>query len=125
MPGHEDSKESMTKQSFKDECDINKIMEKYKRTGQVPLNIQQKQGQFLDVSSLPDYQNSLNIVIEAENMFNQLPSKVRARFKHDPSEMLNFVKNIENKDEAIALGLIPKPEPVEKPVNKNTDDAKS
>lgn len=43
--------ESMTHQSFREETDINKIMDRFQRTGQLPP-AKYKEPQYLDVSSL-------------------------------------------------------------------------
>lgn len=44
-----------------------------------------KFGDFLGVS---DYQTALNQVIEAEEAFDALPAKVRARFDNQPVDFL-------------------------------------
>ena len=43
-------------------------------------------------------------------MFDNLPSDVRNRFNNNPAQLLDFVADPENKEEAIELGLLPKPE---------------
>jgi hypothetical protein len=35
-----------------------------------------------------------------------LPADLRARFSNNPEELINFLDNPENKDEAIRLGLL-------------------
>lgn len=101
--------EAKTKQSFKDECDINTIMRRYEQTG-VLQHLSRGQPQYVDATSA-DYQASMELVVAAREMFDALPSRVRERFQNDPASMLAFVDNAENRDEAIKLGLIPAPVP--------------
>lgn len=103
-----------TKQSFKDEADINVLMGRYLSTGEVPaLNVVAPQ--YLDACGL-DFQAMQNQVIEASELFMSIPSAIRARFGNDPAQFLDFVGNPENKAEMYKLGLLrPEyaPEPVE------------
>jgi len=107
----------ITQQQFKDECDINKIMEKYQRTGQI-THLARNQGIYADLTSLGDYQQSLQKVIDAENAFDTLPAKVRERFGNDPAGLLTFLADPQNKEEAIKLGLIEKPKKAPTPTNE-------
>lgn len=100
---------SRTKQSFRDAADMNKIIARFKKTG-VFENVTQSIGSFADVSSVKSYQEACNTVLTAENAFNQLPSGVRKRFGNDPSQMLDFVTQDNNRDEAEKLGLLKAPE---------------
>lgn len=99
--------ESLTKQSFKEECDINVILRRFEQTGQAPELRQQ--GHYGDFSDVPTYQESLNIVIQAHEMFDAQPSKIRDRFANDPIKFLEFVNDPQNKDEMYTLGLAVKP----------------
>ncbi len=108
---------SRTVQSQKDSTDINKIMDKYHKTGMI-THLQQKQGQYVDLSSLGDYQHSLQTVIDAQAAFMTLPSTVRKKFANDPQELLTFLSNPQNKEEAITLGLIQKSEPKQNDLNE-------
>ena len=53
-----------------------------------------------------DYAESQQIVIDANNAFANLPSRLRDRFANDPSKLLDFLSRKENLDEAISLGLV-------------------
>lgn len=101
---------SRTKQSFKDEVNINKIIEKYNKTGQFPqlLNSNPKYGDF---STALSYQESLNTIMLANEQFNALSSKVRKKFNNDPVELLKFVSDAKNLEEMYDLGLAVKPAP--------------
>lgn len=116
--------EGRTKQSFKDECDINKIMNRYVKTGQLPA-MQRKNPQYGDFSSALDFQAAQDIVVKAREQFEALPAKVRSRFKNEPSEFLRFMEDPENVKEMESLGLINKKEEVKevnKPEEKKPDD---
>lgn len=102
--------ESRTKQSFKNECDVNFIMKKYEKTGQI-THLQRGTPQSGDFSDFVDYQAALEVVHGAQEMFSNLGARVRARFANDPQQFLDFIQNPENRDEAIQLGLIEKPKP--------------
>lgn len=105
---------SLTKQAEAEMCDINFIMRKYDKSGLVS-HLNDRPGFYADVSSVPDYQASLAIVRQAQQVFAELPGKMRARFNNDPAEYLAFVENPANREEMIELGMIPKPEPVPEP----------
>ena len=94
---------SLTKQSFKDECDVNNILKNYNKTGVMPENFDP--GEFRDVTGI-DYQESMQMVASASSMFNELPSALRKRFKNDPAELLSFTSDDKNIEEAHKLGLL-------------------
>jgi len=98
------SKPSLTKQSFRDECDINNILRQFNVTGQLPAG--SVQPQYGDFSGITDYQSALNAVMAAQDSFLELPAKVRAKFDNDPAVFLDFVSDEANKDEMKALGLL-------------------
>jgi len=98
---------SRTQQHFKDETDINNILRQFNITGQLPTKaISPRYGDFTNIG---DYHSALNQVIAAEDEFMTLPATLRARFDNDPQELIEFLNNPENKDEAIKLGLVSKP----------------
>jgi phage internal scaffolding protein len=98
---------TLTQQHFKDECDINNILRQFNITGQLPENtLSPRYGDFTGIS---DYQTALNQVIAAEDEFMRLPADLRARFENDPAQLIEFLENLENKDEAIKLGLVNPP----------------
>lgn len=93
-----------TKQSFKDECDINNIMRKYQKTGLVEA-VNKHQARYGDVPAM-DFREAVENLRLADEMFMDMPSNVRKRFDNDPGEFLAFVQDPANRDEAIELGLI-------------------
>lgn len=111
----ETGNESMTQQNFKDECDINNILKKYKRTGLVE-HVASHGGRYEDLSQPVDYQTALNVVISAQAAFDSLPSDIRKQFGNNPQEFLEFVNNPDNQAKMADLGLIPQEEPLQPPV---------
>lgn len=94
-----------TKQSFRDECDVNNIMYKF-GAARILGHYGQFKGEYGDFLDVQDYQTSMNQIIQAQDMFMSLPSKLRARFENDPSQFLAFVSNPDNRDEMKSLGLL-------------------
>jgi len=98
------SKSSLTKQSFRDECDINNILRKFNVTGQLPIG--SVQPQYGDFSGITDYQSALNAVMAAQDSFLELPAKIRAKFDNDPALFVEFASDEANRDEMKAMGLL-------------------
>lgn len=97
-----------TRQSSRDECDINSIMAKYRSTGQI-THLNQRQPQFGDFDGPRDFQDAQQRVHAAEEAFSLLPAHIRDRMNNDPKVFLEFMANPSNEDEARALGLIAEP----------------
>lgn len=108
-------KVSRTKQSFRDECDINRIMAKFIKTGSID-HLRKHGGSYGDATSV-DFHEAMNVITSAEQMFGELPSAIRVRFNDDPAEFLDFVGDDANLEEMRDLGLAHKlaavPGPVE------------
>lgn len=94
---------SMTKQSFKKECDINNIMAKHAKTGLIN-HVNQFDGKYGDATSI-DYHEAMNIVTSSQQMFEALPAETRNRFANDPAQFLDFVQNPDNAQEMVSMGL--------------------
>lgn len=103
---------SRTKQSHLAECDINNIIKQFSVSGQIAhINAKAALGAYVDLPDELDFQFAQNTVIEAEKAFMTLPAKVRERFHNEPAEFLEFMGNEANREEAINLGLVPRPAP--------------
>lgn len=98
---------SRTKQSFKGDCDINTIIKRYLRTGQIDFAARHEP-RYGDCTGY-DFQKAMLTVANANSMFQDLPAAVRAKFANDPGKFLDFVQDEKNVDEARKLGLM-KPE---------------
>jgi len=95
---------SLAQQHFKDECDINNILRQFNVTGLLPETpLSPRYGDF---TGIVDYHSALNAVIAAEDEFMALPADLRARFENDPENLINFLNDEKNKEEAIKLGLV-------------------
>jgi phage internal scaffolding protein len=94
---------SMTKQSFADECNINNIMAKFAKTGLLDF-VNQNEPHYGEISPV-DFQQAMNTVIAAQEMFDGLPGDLRQRFDDDPAKFLAFVEDPAKIDESIALGI--------------------
>lgn len=95
---------SRTAQEFAKEVDINTIAERYRLTGELPENVPMiLQGDF---TNAVDFQSAMNLQVQARESFMAMPAAVRARFRNDPQEFLDFVSDRENLDAAIKLGLV-------------------
>lgn len=97
---------SRTKQSFKDECTINKIVAKYRKSGDPRILGLTGTPYFGDFTGVLDYKQSLDFVIEAQNSFNELPAEIKTRFNHNPGALLEYLADDKNADEARELGLL-------------------
>lgn len=101
----ETGSESHVQQHLKDQCDINTIMAKYRRTGTLP-NLIKQNPVYGDFSNVPDYQEALHIVHKAEEQFAGLPAHLRERFGNNPSAFLAFTGDPANREEMATLGLL-------------------
>lgn len=99
-----DPEEGRTKQSHKDECDINQIMSRFQRTGAI-THFNQHSAHYEDLTGF-DYTEAMQQVAAAQSMFNELPSSLRDRFQHDPANFLDFVQDPANTHEMAELGLL-------------------
>lgn len=113
---------SLTQQSGAEECDINFIVERAKRGA--ALDVNPKPPMYGDFTSLPtDLRDCLAIVKKADEAFMTLDAQVRKRFENDPSQMMDFLKDPKNRDEAIKLGLVKAP--VVPPVDESLETLRS
>lgn len=96
-----------TQQQFKDEVDINTIAKNFGITGRMPVNV--RMPTFGDFEDVVDYQTALNAARRASQSFMAMPAEVRARFENNPQRFLEFCSDPNNREEAIKLGLVPKP----------------
>ncbi len=107
--------EKGAKQSFKEECDINTILDRH-RQGAMVTHVNANQGRFADVSRFTDYREVLERVERAREYFLGLSSEVRNRFQNDPAYFLDFVADPANTNELVELGLGPAVEAPVEPV---------
>lgn len=97
-----------TKQSFKEEADINTIVRRFGLTGELPKDV--RMPVHGDFTNLPDFRAAQDALVSARESFQEMPANVRARFHNDAAEFIDFCSDKNNRDEAIKLGLVPRPE---------------
>lgn len=107
---------SVTEKSHRAECDINKIIARAEKTGLMPIAT--SRGMYGDFTGM-DYESMLNKVTSANQAFSSLPASIRKRFNNNPAELLNFLDQAENLDEARELGLLPPIKPDKPVVDQN------
>lgn len=100
---------SLVRGEFQFEADINNIMKRYATTGWLvdpssPRN--DRKPTYDDYTKMPSYQDSLDIVIKAQEKFDALPVQIRSRFNYNPQALLDFLSDEKNYDEAVKLRLI-------------------
>lgn len=116
-----------TVQSSKTDADINVIVSRFKVTGLMPQNVRVPLTE--DFDKVSNFQDSLNLIVEAKRAFMQMPWDVRKRFANDPAEFVAFVSDPKNAEDCIKWGIAIKrppkvdPPPVKVEVINKVDNA--
>lgn len=109
----ENGEEIRVEQNHKAETDINNIVKKHAGN----LELVQKNSELVEfnMDNIPtnDFQEMMTIMVKAKQAFESVPSKIRAQFDHDPAKYMDFVRNPENKETLIEMGLAHAPEAVD------------
>jgi len=111
----ENTQPSKTDQQWKKSCDVNEIVTKYKRTGQLS-HVRSQQATYQDVSEIPDLLTSLTQVQKAKDAFLTVPAELRKKLDNDPVNFIEYLNDPKNDSEAIKYGLKNKPTPTPAPV---------
>lgn len=105
----EDSEEIRTKQSFKEDCDINAIVRKCSK-GKMLTHVAKSPPQFGDFTTGGlDFRDSLHAVQEAQAAFMELPASIRAAHENDPAKLMEWLDDPANQKQAEEKGLISPP----------------
>lgn len=93
---------SRAKQEFRDECDINVIAKKAEAGGflaqsQAPI--------YGDFTQYGDFKAACDLVLQAEELFLDIPASIRERFDNDPAKFMEFASNADNAEELVKMGL--------------------
>lgn len=101
-------KPSLTQQNMKDDCDLNKL---YERFGLNPSAMPQNPAIPLagDFTGIGSFHDALARIRVAEESFNRLPSKIRSRFENDPGKYVEFCLDPANGPELVRMGLAKAP----------------
>ena len=97
--------EKRTKSEFADECDINKIMARYRRTGELPESARIAAARFGDFASLPSFMEMQDKILAANELFAPLPAAVRKQFGNDPVEFVDAASTPEGREILVKFGL--------------------
>lgn len=95
-----------TKQCFKDQCDIDKIMRRFDETGTIS-HLSKFEGVYADFSDF-DFHEQSNMLARGEQIFEDLPAEIRREFAQSPAEFFKYVndpanqKDLERKLPALA-----------------------
>lgn len=95
---------SRTDQSKADKCNINTIMAKAYRAGVTPFY--DGQAEYMETLGEFNFQEAMNKLAYAKQGFEQLPIELKKRFNQNPDELMEFLKDKANADEARELGLL-------------------
>lgn len=98
---------SLAKQEFKEEVDINTIVDRFGIGYEMPEGV--RMPTYGDFTGVADYHSAANAIAQANEAFDALPAQVRVRFANDPGAFVAFCSDDKNRDEAVKLGLVPPP----------------
>lgn len=105
-----DPEKGLTRQEFKDDCNINTIMKRFLTSGVPPI---------VDTSPaygtpVPyDLREASQLLVEAQRSFEQVPADIRKQFDNDPLAFVEYVQDPENKEQLYDWGLAVRPTPEE------------
>lgn len=100
---------SMVQQSDKDSTDINLIIKRYCECGICPTcTVKPPISEDVAMLSGEDFNSMMQKIAQVNNQFYELPAEVRKKFANNPSNMLEFIQDPNNREEAEKLGLVEK-----------------
>ncbi len=85
-----------TKQSFKDETDINKILKRAQKSGTIS-HLNKYEARYGDFSNFDFFESQL-MLTQGRQIFDALPSEIRNEFNQSQAEFFNYVNDPANKD---------------------------
>ena len=84
-----------TKQAFKDECDVNRLLQRFQKDG--AMSHLEAYGQEYGEYSTFDFHAQMEKLRRGNEIFAQLPSEIRSgEFENDPGRFFEYVNNPEN-----------------------------
>lgn len=86
-----------TKQAFKEETDVNKILAKAQRVGSLS-HLVRHGATFGDFSDVPDLLEARTRLKRGQRIFDELPAEVRREFSNDMLQFFAFVNDPRNKE---------------------------
>lgn len=98
--------DSLAQQHFKQECDVNFIVDRYVKTG-VMEHTSDVAPHYADVSEIPtDLASAYDAVFAAESAFMSLPSDFRKLLDNDPARLGPWLLDEKNRADAVKYGLL-------------------
>lgn len=94
-----------TKSEFAQDCDINRIVARYKKTGVLPESARAAALRYGDFSQIPDFREMQEKIIAAHEVFAALPAEVRKQFDNDPGAFIDASQTREGRELMVKLGL--------------------
>ncbi len=85
-----------TKQCFKNECDIEKIMARADKAGTIS-HLEKFEGVYADYSDFDFFEQTTKLTAGNE-IFAELPAEIRREFNQSPAEFFAYANNPENVD---------------------------
>jgi len=92
---------SLAKQEFKEDADINVILARVMKTGEIPNMVLPEH--FTDVSEKKTYHEQATQLAEANALFYRLPADIRTKFSNDPATWADAVVQATEKGDGEAL----------------------
>ncbi len=83
-----------TKQSFKDACDINKLLEKAAKQGGLS-HIEKHGAKYADYAAI-DWENLPLQLARGQQVFNELPAELKREFDQNPADFYEYVTDPQN-----------------------------
>lgn len=89
-------KDGRTKQAFKDQCDINKMLMKAQKTGSIEHLKKYPEPVYGEFDGTFDLLTAHEKIGKANQIFSELPSEVRSEFGNNALKFVSFAANPEN-----------------------------
>jgi len=105
---HPESGPNPTQQNQLNETDINRMSAKYLRT-RLAGNPNGRKPMFINVPSAT-FHDMMNKVVQIQDQFQRLSANIRRKFMNNPTVMLSWLENPDNRREGVKMGLIHDPE---------------
>lgn len=98
-------KPTMALAHFEEMCNIKSILQKYEERGSSPLEVMEG-FEYTTYDKNYSYQDLRDHMIKVKEDFMQLPSSVRAQFKHNPGNFYVFMQNPANIKIGVEQGFL-------------------
>jgi hypothetical protein len=96
--------DTLTQQHDKDEADINVLVRRFGITGELPqVTVTPVYSDFIE--AVGDYHSAMNLIVQADQAFMELPAEVRLRFNNNAGAFVDFASDPDNLDEMREMGL--------------------